>query len=382
MPNVTEGPRQGDKFSFREKDNLIDGLCECGPDCTPSRRAAEPPDESMPGRIRLRGHADACSAGAAQTGRRRVKVVPWPSRLSARRRPRWASTMSRQTERPRPVPPRPESSGPVLVVKKGSKIRRRSAGAIPTPVSATLTSASAGARLVRDPDLDRPAARHRLAGVDEQVQEHLLDLRGVDPGMGAAGDLEVELDPVPRQVLAHQQDDLLGQSDQVGRLAAVGLGAGQAEHAAGDRRGPLGALEDLLEGPLAVLGVGVAQAELGIVQDRRQRVVQLVADPAGQHPQAADPLQRDQLAAEGLDLVTSPPTARVSCDEEAIVALETRTAATIRSTPTPSYRPAAASRDEPARRSARSPREAGCVPGVTARSGEAELDQRQTSGGT
>ena len=105
-----------------------------------------------------------------------------------------------------------------------------------------------------------------------------------------------------RQVLAHEQDDLLDQPCQVGRLAAVGAGAGQAEHPAGDRRGALGGLEDLLQGPLAVRGVGVAQAELRVVQDRRQRVVQLVADPAGQHPEAADPLQRDQLPAEGLDL--------------------------------------------------------------------------------
>ena len=61
------------------------------------------------------------------------------------------------------------------------------AGAIPTPVSATLSSARRpdGSWPTRTPD--RPAARHRLAGVDDQVQEHLLDLRGVDPGVGPAG---------------------------------------------------------------------------------------------------------------------------------------------------------------------------------------------------
>ena len=216
------------------------------------------------------------------------------------------------------MPPRPESSGPFLVVKKGSKIRRRSAGAIPMPVSATLSSASRAGGVLGDPEPDRPPFGHRLPGVDHQVQEHLLDLRGVDPGMRAAVGLEIELDPAPRQVLAHQQDHLLGQPDQVGRLAAVGVRPGQAEHAAGDRRSALGGFEDLLERPLAILRVGVAEAELGVVEDRRQRVVQLVADPAGQHPQAAHPLQRDHLAAERLDFLAdgwrvSPEPAPASC---------------------------------------------------------------------
>ena len=126
---------------------------------------------------------------------------------------------------------------------------------------------------------------------------------GLTRAWGRPLGLEVEPDPVPDRSLLDQQEHLLGQPDQVGRLAAVGAGPGQAEHATGDRRGPLRRLEDLLEGAAAVLGVGVAQAELGVVQDRRQRVVQLVADAAGQDAEAADPLQRDELTAEGLDLL-------------------------------------------------------------------------------
>ena len=116
----------------------------------PPRRPAADGTDVGPVAVGLRRQAaPCCLAGAGQAGRRRVKVVPSPGWLSARRRPLWASTISRQTERPRPVPPRPVSSGPVLVVKKGSKIRRRSAGAIPTPVSAMLTSANR-------PDASRP----------------------------------------------------------------------------------------------------------------------------------------------------------------------------------------------------------------------------------
>ena len=192
-------------------------------------------------------------AGAGHAGRRRVNVVPWPRRLSARRRPWWASTMSRQTERPRPVPPRPVSSGPCLGGEEGvedvPQVGRRDA------------DAGVGDAQLGQPARWRPRRRgagptplgHGLPGVDHQVQEHLLDLCGVDPGIGAADGLEVDVDAVPRQVLARQQNHLLGEPDQVGRLAAVGVRPRQAEHAAGDRRSPLGGFEDLLERPLAIL---------------------------------------------------------------------------------------------------------------------------------
>ena len=50
------------------------------------------------------------------TGSLIVNAVPLPTVLSTRMRPWWASMICLQAERPRPVPPRPLSSGPVLVV--------------------------------------------------------------------------------------------------------------------------------------------------------------------------------------------------------------------------------------------------------------------------
>ena len=45
------------------------------------------------------------------------------------------------------------------------------------------------------------APGHRLAGVDQEVDQHLLDLGGIHPGMRAAQKLDLEPDLVPRQVL-------------------------------------------------------------------------------------------------------------------------------------------------------------------------------------
>ena len=62
--------------------------------------------------------------GTTSSGSRTVIAVPLPGALSTRIRPRWASTISRHAVSPRPLPPLPVSSGPALVEKWGSKMRR------------------------------------------------------------------------------------------------------------------------------------------------------------------------------------------------------------------------------------------------------------------
>src|SRR5262249_62071314 len=110
-----------------------------------------------------------------------------------------------------------------------------------------------------------PAARHRLAGVDYEIDQDLLDLPGdhrdYRPGMVAP----VHLHAVFAQVLLGQEQDLLDQAYEVDVLAAVGLVAGEPEHAADDRRRPLSALQDLLERLLLCRVRGPFEAELGVV---------------------------------------------------------------------------------------------------------------------
>ncbi len=59
----------------------------------------------------------------------------------------------------------------------------------------------------------------------------------------------------------------------------------------------MGGIDDLGQGPLAIGRVGIAQAELGVIEDRRQGIVQLVEHAARQDAQAADSLQAQSLAA-------------------------------------------------------------------------------------
>src|SRR5207248_1770058 len=70
-------------------------------------------------------------------------------------------------------------------------------------------------------------------------------------------------------------------------------------HAVDDGGGALAALEDLLEGlgPARLVG-GVAEGEPGVVDDRRQDVVELVRHAAGQGPDARELLGLEKLLAE------------------------------------------------------------------------------------
>ena len=67
---------------------------------------------------------------------------------------------------------------------------------------------------------------------------------------------------------------------------------------------PLAGVEDPGQGPLAIGRIGW-EPQLGVVDDRRQRVVQLVKDATRQDSQAADALQGDDLTPQGLELVAT-----------------------------------------------------------------------------
>ena len=111
------------------------------------------------------------------------------ARSRARRRRRSAGRC-RRPSRARGPCPLPGS----LVVKNGSKARRMTSAFMPTPVSLTLrqTSGPAGssagavapravpsAPTARGAQGEPAAARHRVPRVDDQVDDHLLDLAAV-----------------------------------------------------------------------------------------------------------------------------------------------------------------------------------------------------------
>ena len=98
-----------------------------------------------------------------------------------------------------------------LVVKNGSKMRGRTSGEIPQPLSATLKQMNFPARAgmlkprrtrefhVSGLDEQRPAPRHGIAGVDDEVQQHLLDHGAIGHHAGTIrGVLDLQSDVFPR----------------------------------------------------------------------------------------------------------------------------------------------------------------------------------------
>ena len=65
-----------------------------------------------------------------------------------------------------------------------------------------------------------PATRHRLAGVDDEVEQDLLDLRRHDAGARPAVEALLDLDAVLAQILLGEDEHLLDEGGQVGVLRA------------------------------------------------------------------------------------------------------------------------------------------------------------------
>ena len=146
------------------------------------------------------------------------------------------------------------------------------------------------------------AVEHRLAGVDDEVQDDLLDLPRHDHGRRPALEALLDLDAVLAQVLLGENQDLLDDGDEVGRLAVGRVVAGEAEHAVDDPGSALAAAQDLLEG-LHLGGGGLAAAaHLGVVDDRGEDVVELVGDARREFADAAEPLGLQQLLPQGVGL--------------------------------------------------------------------------------
>ena len=197
------------------------------------------------------GGAHDPTSSAFPRGNSMVKVVPTPSSLSTVIVPPCSLTMPKLMAKPRPVPC-PTS----LVVKKGSKIRPRSSSRMPWPVSPQHELDHFPFQVEPGGHGQAPGAAHRLGGVDDEVHEHLLDLRRVDDGIGqAVGVVPDHLDVVEQGPVLHQREALLDDGAEVDRLLLRLLGPGEVEQAPDDGGAARGLGGDLLHrGALRVVG--------------------------------------------------------------------------------------------------------------------------------
>ena len=157
-----------------------------------------------------------------------------------------------------------------------------------------------GVGLVQD-DIGRlesqiAALGHRVARVDDQVHDHLLDLPGV--GLDAAqigrrrdGQPDVLADQASQHLLKLHDDRV-----QIQDLGLEDLLPAEGQELPGQRGGPLSGLSDLVDVPAHLVVAGeTREQELGVAVDDRQQIVEVVGDAPRQSPDRLDLLGLPQL---------------------------------------------------------------------------------------
>jgi hypothetical protein len=154
--------------------------------------------------------------------------------------------------------------------------------------------------LVAGVDHELAAGRHRVARVQGQVQDHLLELGPVGPQIAGARvqiHLEFDLlaDEAPQHGLDAGRDIVHGQNLRLEHLAAA-----EGQKLLSQAGGPLGGVADAGH-VLGQVGPGrLVEGEVREADDRGQDVVEVVGDAAGE---AADRLELAGLEQLGLQAV-------------------------------------------------------------------------------
>ena len=139
-----------------------------------------------------------------------------------------------------------------------------------------------------------PATGHRVARRDGQVHDHLLQLAavGAHVGLTLLGDdqLDVRADQAPQHV-----GDVADRGVDVELTRLCHLLPAERQQLPRQLRRAGGRLDDLLD-VAALIGLGqLVDQEMRIAQDRRQQVVEVMGDPAGEPSDRLHLLRLPQL---------------------------------------------------------------------------------------
>ena len=163
----------------------------------------------------------------------------------------------------------------------------------------TVSAAGSGAMRM----ITRPPLGIACRALVSRFKQHLLNLVAADQRRRGRLDGELDLHAVLAHLALEQHERLFDQLGQVGRRAVGAAIAGHAEHAVGDFFGAERGVEDFGEGLVAGGFVFVAEAELGVVDDRREDVVEFVRGGAGKLAEGGEALGAAQLLLRGVRLV-------------------------------------------------------------------------------
>jgi len=220
-----------------------------------------------------------------------MNMVPCPTRLRISICAPCCSSTLWAMDSPSPVP-----SG--LVVKKGVEDLRemlpRDAGPRVADVNAEV--AAQLLCLVPETAFDRHGAAlgHGLQGIEQDIDENLLDLTAVEGDVRGPGcELQHDPDPVLRKLGVHQGDGILDGAMDGFSLELRRRGSAEVEHPLYKVLDPLDPGQGIVDDPSCFLvGLDALGQQLNVEVDAGQGVANLVGDARGKLPQrreAVDP---------------------------------------------------------------------------------------------
>ena len=152
-------------------------------------------------------------------------------------------------------------------------------------------------------DGEPAAVGHRVARVDGEVDDHLLDLAGVrlhraEPGPECRAELDVLTDQAPQQLFQVRDEHV-----QVQHLGRQHLLATEGEQLAREVGGTPRGFADLFDVfPLGHLGPEGLEQQVSATEDRGEEVIEVMRDPAGEAPHGFHLLRLTELGLEQLTL--------------------------------------------------------------------------------
>ncbi len=139
-------------------------------------------------------------------------------------------------------------------------------------------------------DAQAPAAGHGVLGVQQQIEEDLLQLAGVAVDGGQlVGKIEIDQDLRGLELVLEQRKRVANDLVQVGGAELGGGSAGEVEQAVGDFGGAEALLRDLVEHRAeARVAAQLLGEHLRVGGDDGQRRVDLVGDAGGEQADGAE----------------------------------------------------------------------------------------------
>ncbi len=211
-----------------------------------------------------------------------------------------------------PVDGREAEPGPLRPLRREERLDSAGAGVRIHPDAAVPhgqgDERAVGRGHVRGLDRQRAAARHRVPGVDGEVDEHLLDLPwiGLHAPKGSPRQRD-ELDVLADHAPEHRLDSL-DDGVEVQHLRLEQLVAAEREQLARERGRPLRRLLDLLRaGAQRVVLAQLLEHQVAVAADGGEDVVEVVRDPAREAAHGLQLLRLAELILEVAALGDVPP---------------------------------------------------------------------------